>query len=124
MTTNQPERILHALLVVALSTLAFLSLGAPVGPPMGHAHELALPDGTFAEALNGAIDPAPLRQSWGTGPWSPIVGVERNSVGIDWYRHADGSYSTTERIWHGDKGEWTTMTRVAHHGSAVTQAAK
>ena len=92
----------------------------PASPCEGHAHELALPDGTFVAALNGATDPVPLKEFWGAGPWSPIVGVERSSVGVDWYRHADGSYSTTQRIWRSDKGEWVTMTRVAHPGPAVT----
>jgi len=150
MAPSQPERVLRVLLVVALSALTFVSLRAreveveavpapapaaevapviataavpatdPVAPPEGQAHGLALPDGTYVAALNGAVDPAPLKEFWGAGPWSPIVGVERSSVGVDWYRHADGSYSTTQRIWRSDKGEWVTMTRVAHPGPAVT----
>jgi hypothetical protein len=162
MTANRPERILPALLLVALSALAFVSMRAPameaedrkppavppateapavltaaescpqpgavtrteVAPPKGHEGELALPDGTFVKPLNGAVDPQPLEQFWGAWPWSPIVGVERSSVGVDWYRHADGSYSTTQRLWRSDTKEWVTATRVAHPGPETPSVAK
>lgn len=84
-----------------------------------HRHELELPDGTFLPALNGAVAPAPLSRYWGAEvPWSPIVGVERSHAGVDWYRHANGSYSTTENVWRQDLGRFDAMTRVAHPGPA------
>lgn len=85
-----------------------------------HSRELQLPDGTFVAALNGAVDAAPLQQFWGPEPWSPIVGVERNDQGLDWYHHADGSYSTTQMVWRSDLKREVAMTRVGHPGPAVT----
>ena len=85
--------------------------------------QLELPDGTFVAALNGATDAAPLQQYWGGQiPWSPIVGVERNTQGVDWYRHANGSYSTTQMVWRSDLNRHAAMTRVGHPGPAVTPA--
>ena len=100
---------------------------APVGrevqaPQRNRSRELELPDGTFVAALNGAVDPAPLQQFWGSQvPWSPIVGVERDQ-GVDWYRHANGSYSTTQMVWRSDLKGYAAMTRVGHPGPAVTPA--
>ena len=76
--------------------------------------ELALPDGTFVPTLNNATDAPPLADYWGIWPWSPIVGVERSDAGIDWYRHEDGSYSTTEMVWRSDYKRFMAMTRVGH----------
>lgn len=83
--------------------------------PANHAHDLELPDGTFVPALNGAVDAAPLATYWGPFPWSPIVGVQ-SADGIDWYQHADGSFSTTQMVWRSDLGHEAAMTRVAHPG--------
>ena len=77
---------------------------------------LELPDGSTLPTLNGALDAAPLQQFWGPFPWSPIVAIERSEAGLDWYRHADGSYSTTQMVWRSDLGRMAAMTRVAHPG--------
>ncbi|MFO1076897.1 MAG: hypothetical protein U1E73_04125 [Planctomycetota bacterium] len=82
-----------------------------------HTRDLELPDGTFVPALNGATDAAPLSTYWGPFPWSPIAGIER-ADGVDWYRHEDGSYSTTQMVWRSDLGTQAAMTRVAHPGPA------
>jgi hypothetical protein len=42
------------------------------------------------------------------------VGIETNSQGLDWYKHKDGSYSTTQMVWREDLGKKMAMTRVAH----------
>jgi hypothetical protein len=84
----------------------------------GGSRELLLPDGSKALTLNGATDADPLATFWGPFPWSPIVGVERNDQGLDWYKHADGSYSTTQMVWRQDLGRHAAMTRVAHPGVA------
>jgi hypothetical protein len=76
---------------------------------------LELPDGTFVPTLNGAVDTAPLARYWGPSPFSPIVGID-SAGGVDWYRHADGSMSTTVMVWRRDKGRMEAMTRVAHPG--------
>lgn len=100
-----------------------IAVPAASAPKADRSHQLELPDGTFVAALNGATDPAPLKQYWGSQvPWSPIVGVERNDQGVDWYRHANGSYSTTQMVWRSDLKAYAPMTRVGHQGPAVTPA--
>ena len=85
--------------------------------------ELELPDGSYVPALNGSVGATRLADYWGPLPWSPIVGVERSSAGVDWYRHEDGSYSTTQMVWRKDLGRYEAMTRVAHPGPAPAPAA-
>ncbi len=82
--------------------------------------QLQLPDGSFVDTLNGATNPKPLAEFWGTQiPWSPIVGVEQNDQGVAWYRHENGSYSTTETHWDSAGKRYVTLTRVAHQGPAA-----
>jgi hypothetical protein len=88
----------------------------PTAIPSTPNRDLLLPDGTTVPTLNDAVDAEPLATYWGPFPWSPIVGVERNDQGLDWYRHADGSYSTTQMVWRQDLGRHAAMTRVAHPG--------
>lgn len=78
--------------------------------------KLELPDGTFVDALNDAVNAPALSTYWGPFDWSPIIGIERSSAGVDWYKHADGSYSTTQMVWRSDLGRNEAMTRVAHPG--------
>jgi hypothetical protein len=89
-----------------------------------HSRELELPDGSFVPALNGAVGATKVGEYWGPQPWSPIVAVERSSAGVDWYRHEDGSYSTTQMVWRKDLGRYEAMTRVAHPGPAPAPVAK
>jgi hypothetical protein len=88
--------------------------GRKPAAPAGRPDQLALPDGTFVATLNGATDVPPLGDYWGNWPWSPIVGVERSSAGLDWYKHADGSFSTTQMAWSSTLKAHVPMTRVAH----------
>lgn len=62
---------------------------------------LLLPDGSKVAPLNGVTNPP--RLLWQNPEWSPIVRQERNA-GLDWYVHADGSYSTTQWIWRQELG--------------------
>ena len=75
-------------------------------------------------ALNGATGATRLAQFWGPLPWSPIVAVERSSAGLDWFRHEDGSDSTTQMVWRKDLGRYDAMTRVAHPGPAPAAVAR
>lgn len=67
---------------------------AVVAPAVGSRKgALKLPDGTTREALNGVTED--LVMPWPAGyPYSPIVAQETNA-GTEWYRHADGSFTTT-----------------------------
>ncbi len=91
---------------------------APEAPetPEDRSKLLELPDGSFVQTLNGAVDAAPLATFWGPKPWSPIVGVQRSEAGVEWYEHANGSFSTTQMVWRPDLGRHDAMTRVAHVG--------
>ena len=96
---------------------------APRAEATAPSTRLELPDGSYVDALNGATDAPPMRDYWGPFAWSPIVGVERSDAGVDWYRHADGSYSTTQMVLRKDLGRMAAMTRVAHPGAAPVGAA-
>lgn len=113
--------------IAAVPTAATTAPAAPLTSPVPAAttaaakaaaapsRELQLPDGTSVPTLNDAFDAAPLARYWGPFPWSPIVGVRRGA-GVDWYEHADGSFSTTQMVWRSDLGAMAAMTRVAHPG--------
>lgn len=52
------------------------------------------PDGTARTALNGVT--VPLTIDWpGQRPYSPVVEVVTNENGVSFWKHADGSFSTT-----------------------------
>ncbi len=53
-----------------------------------------LPDGTYIPNLNGVRVPL----TWACGVFSPIVRVERNNLGVDWWVHENGMQSTTEIV--------------------------
>lgn len=98
---------------------------AAAATPADRSRQLELPDGTFVPSLNGAVGAAPLAQHWGSQiPWSPIVGIENNDQGVDWYRHANGSYSTTQMVWRSDLKRHEAMTRVGHRGPDAPPVAK
>ena len=88
---------------------------APVVPVRAATREasLELPDGTFVPMLNGATGALSLKQYWGARPWSPILHVVRSDAGVDWYVHADGTFTTTEMKWRSDLGRLDAMTRIA-----------
>ena len=89
-----------------------------------HAHqpnqpsrELELPDGTFVDTLNDAVDAPAIIDYWAPFDWSPIVAIERSNSGLAWFKHANGSYSTTQMVMRSDLGRMTAMTRVVHRGA-------
>ena len=47
-------------------------------------------------------------------PYSPIVKVEVDPHGQEWYVHEDGSKSTTVMGWRKDLGRLDAMTQVAN----------
>lgn len=74
--------------------------------------ELTLPDGSTVATLNGVAQPALMR--WKRGrPYSPIIGI-RSRAGVDWYEHADHSFTTTVMIYRQDLGREDATTIVTH----------
>jgi hypothetical protein len=82
----------------------------PPAPPPA-ALLLRLPDGSTTAALNDVDAVAPI--AWGDRPWSPIVTRERHD-GVEWYRHADGSFTTTRMVWRSDLGRDDPATICVH----------
>lgn len=66
---------------------------ATTPPVAGKPGTMRFPDGSTRPALNGVTEV--LEIPWPSDrPWSPVVEqVHHNNV--DWFRHADGSFSTT-----------------------------
>ncbi len=75
------------------------------------ASTLFLPDGTKVKTLNGVK--GPVRMVWPAGrPFSPIVEKIIDETGMEWYRHADGSYSTTRMCFRADLGRMDATCQV------------
>jgi hypothetical protein len=73
---------------------------------------LRFPNGETAAPLNGIENPATC--VWGTDvPWSPIVRRELNN-GLEWYVHADGTYTTTTKVWRSDTQRMEPVTLCLH----------
>ncbi|MFQ5507398.1 MAG: hypothetical protein ACE5F1_21750 [Planctomycetota bacterium] len=85
-------------------------LGLTRNPPDPRKY-LRCPDGTYAPALNGVDEPAPL--NWPQDrPWSPIVRKTTDSSGLDWYVHADGTHTITQMTWHSQFQRMDAVTLV------------
>ena len=69
------------------------------------------PDGSMWPALNGVKKPAAI--TWPQGhPFAPVVGKIRDSLGVEFYRHADGSLSTTQMMFRKDLGRDDAISQV------------
>lgn len=91
----------------------------PAEPNDPAAGKLLLPDGGYAEPLNGVKNPPKLL--WNNPEWSPIVRQEHNA-GLDWYVHADGTYSTTMMIYRPDLGRADAVSYSLHPRDPVPVA--
>lgn len=87
---QQPPQPAVAAPVVADAHAGASSTTPPVAGRQG---TMRFPDGSTRPALNGVTEV--LEIPWPSDrPWSPVVEqVHHNNV--DWFRHADGSFSTT-----------------------------
>jgi hypothetical protein len=94
---------------------------APVQAPQPAAAQpkmLRFPDGSLREPLNGVTDPKPV--DWPAQiPYAPVVGRMRDAQGLEWYRHADGSRTTTQMFFHQQLGKMVPMTRVENPVTSV-----
>jgi hypothetical protein len=72
---------------------------------------LTYPDGSSWPPLNGVKSPAPV--AWPQGhPFAPVVGKIRDAMGVEFYKHADGSLSTTMMMFRKDLGRDDAITQV------------
>ncbi len=61
-----------------------------------NARSIALPDGARVPVINGAYGAPDMLGAWPDDrPWSPIVRIDTDSFGEQWYVHADESRSQT-----------------------------
>ena len=109
----EPDARAQAPLGPVVAGPARLTPPTPVRTPQDRSRMLQLPDGTFVPALNGAIRPPPI--SWPNDkPWSPIVGREIDTLGNEWYVHADGTKTITNMLWRSDLGRKDGSTQSYH----------
>jgi len=73
---------------------------------------LYFPDGSYLPALNGATNAPPVE--FRGRAYSPVIGRTKDSSGREWYKHEDGSQSTTFMGWRKDLGRMDAITQVAH----------
>ena len=69
------------------------ALPKPAGAAAG---KLRFPDGSSMPALNGVQTEVVI--SWGTRPFTPVVGTEDGPGGWKWYVHQNGTRSTTAMV--------------------------
>ena len=66
---------------------------SPTPPVAGKPGTMRFPDGSTRPALNGVT--VALEIPWPSDrPWSPVAEQVHHN-GVDWFRHVDGSFSTT-----------------------------
>ncbi len=71
-----------------------------------------MPDGTWMRALNDVLDAPKIL--WDRAvPKSPVVGLRTLDDGVTWFVHADGTLTTTTRLWRDDlaREDVTTLTQ-------------
>lgn len=74
-------------------------------------NSLRMPDGTYLPVLNGAVG-APAAE-WPKGrPYSPVVKKVIDAAGLEWYLHADGSYTITQNQYRSDLGKTEPATLI------------
>ncbi len=66
----------------------------PTRSPRESHKMVRFPDGTWLPALNGAMG-APAVVWPKDVPFAPVVKIVRDAQGVDWWSHADGSWSTS-----------------------------
>ena len=83
----------------------------PLAPAQDNEPHVTYPDGSMWPALNGVKKPAAV--TWPAGhPFAPVVSKFRDSLGLEFYRHADGSLSTTQMMFRKDLGRDDAITQV------------
>ncbi|MGA1606992.1 MAG: PVC-type heme-binding CxxCH protein [Planctomycetota bacterium] len=80
---------------------------------VARADRFEMPDGSWLRTLNGAKDVPALE--WPSDlPYAPVIGKSTDGRGQDWYRHADGSWSTTTVVQREDLGRPESVSMVAN----------
>jgi len=88
---------------------------------VARADRVEMPDGSWLRALNGAKD-APALQWPADVPYAPVIGKTTDGAGQEWYRHADGSMSTTSVVDGGGLPGPLSLSTVANPAPAAKPA--
>ncbi len=71
---------------------------------------IPLPRGGFLPALNGVVQSSPIDRPAAKGALPAVVAVVVDESGLEWYRHADGSMTTSRYVFHEARKRWEAMT--------------
>ena len=71
---------------------------------------IPLPGGGFLPGLNGVVQSSPIDRPASKGVLPVVVAVVVDDSGLEWYRHADGSMTTSRYVFHEARKRWEAMT--------------
>ncbi len=94
-----------------VATAATAAVSAPaIAPAVAAAPQITFPDGSQRPVLNGVTESVALQ--WpADASYSPVVATVRDGD-TEWFRHRDGSWSTTLRLLDQATGNYVTMSPV------------
>lgn len=85
--------------------------------PLELLDSVRFPDGSYLPLLNGAKGKVVM--TWPAGrPFSPVVGKVGGGQSEEWYRHADGTLTTTVVKFRSDLGREDVLCQVANQVDA------
>lgn len=71
---------------------------------------IPLPGGGFLPCLNGVVQSSPIDRPASKGVLPVVIAVVVDESGLEWYRHADGSMTTSRYVFHEARKRWEAMT--------------
>lgn len=71
---------------------------------------IPIPGGGFLPALNGVVQSSPIDRPPQKGVLPVVVAVVVDDSGLEWYRHADGSMTTSRYVFHPTHKRWEAAT--------------
>ncbi len=71
---------------------------------------IPLPGGGFLPALNGVVVSSPIDRPHNKGVLPVVVAIVVDDSGLEWYRHADGSMTTSRYVFNPSQKRWEAAT--------------
>lgn len=71
---------------------------------------IPLPGGGALPLLNGVIKASVVDRPSAHGPVPLVVAVVVDESGLEWYRHSDGSMTTSRYVWKPAQKRWEAVT--------------
>lgn len=95
------------------SSVESLTVVRATRDPLELLDSIRFPDGSYLPPLNGAKGRVVM--TWPAGrPFSPVVGKIGGGQSEEWYRHADGTLSTTVVKFRSDLGREDVLCQIAN----------